>query len=117
MALGDAEPNLLQILTHYLDHQGLGIGRGEELEALVRYEPVNTGELTKMAIHSAKQCSICPNPCQTGLPLTGYCYRDIKLRGIAERGGEINEAPDMSRAPAKSVALNGEQKKQERRAF
>jgi hypothetical protein len=52
-----------------------------------------------------------------GLRLTGYYYRDIKLRRIAERGGEINETPDMSRAAAKSVALKDRRDQERRRTF
>jgi len=50
-ALGDVEPNLLQMQAHHPEHKGPGIDLLEELEALIGDEPINAGEVTKIAIH------------------------------------------------------------------
>ena len=105
-ALGDVKPHLFKVLAHCLEHKGMRIGLLEELDALIGEEPINTGEATEVAIHFCPRGNLAyAQPRVKRVALTGCYYRDIKLRGIVTRGGEINEAPDMSRAAAKSVAL------------
>jgi hypothetical protein len=70
--------HLFKVLPHYLEHKGVGIVLLETLHALIGDEPVNAGEVTKIASHyycpflTQKQCIIMRHHVSKGLRLTGY---------------------------------------------